>query len=96
MARVNVGKRIFTDPATGIFKTISVFSEIEPEPEVNQIREFRPNITEIMAQAAREQQAPEPVVAATPPPAPEPPAPPPTKPKRKPRPYKPRPKKAKP
>ena len=61
MARVNVGKRIFQDPVTQVFKTISVFSEIEPEPEANQIREYRPNLAEILAAAAAEQ-APEPVI----------------------------------
>lgn len=84
MARVNVGKRIFQDPVTQVFKTISVFSEIEPEPEVNQIREYRPNLAEILAEAAAEV-APEPVIELPPSePAPEPPA----KPKRiwKPRP----------
>jgi len=55
MARVNVGKRIFQDPVTQVFKTISVFSEIEPEPEANQIREYRPNLAEILAAAAVEQ-----------------------------------------
>jgi hypothetical protein len=87
--RVNVGKRIFQDPATGIFKTISVFSEVEPEPEVNQIREFRPNLA-LLAQESVDP-VPEPVPVAL---DPEPPVAP-AKPKRvyKPRPYKPRPKK---
>lgn len=81
--RVNVGKRIFQDPVTQVFKTISVFSEVDPEPEVNQIREYRPNLVEILA-AAAEQEPMRVVEVATPPPAPEPP----TKPKRiwKPRP----------
>jgi len=56
--RVNVGKRIFNE-SNGVFRTISVFSEVEPAPEVNQIREFRPNLAEILAQAAAEQQAAE-------------------------------------
>jgi hypothetical protein len=51
--RINVGKRIFNEP-NGVFRTISVFSEIEPEPEVNQIREYRPNLAEILADAAAE------------------------------------------
>jgi hypothetical protein len=94
--RVNVGKRIFNEP-NGVFRTISVFSEKEPEPEVNQIREFRPNLAEILAEAEREVTRPavgdnaDEIVAANrvvagfdAPPAPEPPA----KPKRiwKPRP----------
>lgn len=86
MTRVNVGKRIFQDPVTQVFKTISVFSEIEPEPEVNQIREYRPNLAEILAAAAAEPGPVPPVVVqpAVTPLAPEPPA----KPKRiwKPRP----------
>ena len=99
MARVNVGKRIFNEP-NGVFRTISVFSEIEPAPEVNQIREFRPNLAEILAQAEAEQEVcGVPVemlvdLIPEPPPVTEPPAP--VKPKRKPRPYKPRPKRTKP
>jgi hypothetical protein len=53
MTRVNVGKRIFNEP-NGVFRTISVFSEVEPEPEVNQIREYRPNLAEILAAAERD------------------------------------------
>jgi len=84
MTRVNVGKRIFQDPVTQVFKTISVFSEIEPEPEVNQIREYRPNLAEILAAAAAEQVAPTVEVVTLPPVPVEPPV----KPKRiwKPRP----------
>ena len=85
--RVRIGKRIVRD-SRGIYKSVTIFGEPEPEEEVRQIRTFHPG------------PIPEPTVelpgaeVVTPP---EPPAEPPAKLKRvwKPRPYKPRPKKTK-
>ena len=90
--RVRIGKRIVRD-SRGIYKSVTIFGEPEPEEEVRQIRTFHPGPIpepEPVVPAA-------PVQAATPPEPPTAPAEPPAKPKRvwKPRPYKPRPKKTK-
>ena len=88
--RVRIGKRIVRD-SRGIYKSVTIFGEPEPEEEVRQIRTFHPG------------PIPEPTVelpgaeVVTPPEPPPAPVEPPAKPKRiwKPRPYKPRPKKTK-
>lgn len=92
--RVRLGKRIVRDRA-GIYRSVTVFGDPEPEEEVRQIRTWHPGPLPEPEQPA----AVEPVVVAvTPPAAPTSPAavkPPAKKRPYKPRPYKPRPKKTK-